>query len=222
MLYSNDELLNYIQTTKPNNPAYSSKWWELVDSFRSDSIPTEIDRQARWLAVSNLMAGLANKNYATKQIRGDMLDTARQWHQVSTTDKGKAAESRHIDRMLLFVEFLKDNRSTTVYQAVTLWKLRFNEIEFVEREKDRGIAHDVNKQKRPASVDTVWAQRIARTVKMLRDEGLQETEDVVAETLLSCYVLENDGAEPTTSWKSNRLRQIRQYLFTHTNVLELV
>jgi len=175
-LYTGKYLRNVVTRTK-----YASE--VLLDKFRLRAPMTELERQAAWALLWQLVNTRATRHYG--QFQYVCPKENKEWYSVPA--KGiddpdnpiRRGYDRHIERIMLLLEWLTININRSVGWCITSWKCRFAAFEEIRYWRYYlGIGVDLAEAIQSSEVRwSIYFRRI------LREHGIDECDPRAYETV---------------------------------------
>jgi len=168
-LYTGRYLRNVVTNTK-----YASE--VLLDKFRLRAPMTELERQAVWALLWQLVNTRSLRHYG--QFQYVCPKEIKEWysvpaHHIKNSDNPVVrGYDRHIERIMLLLEWLTINIDRSVGWCIVSWKLRFAAFEEIRYWRYRlGIGVDLREAINSAEIR--WSIFFRR---VLRERGIDETD----------------------------------------------
>lgn len=111
----------------------------LLEKFRNRQHLSAEERQAVWVCISDIVYSKAKMHYKAAQPYGRSVHgRSREWYEVDPTHPGYEL---HVQRMELFIEFLRRRSDKSVGWVVSTWKRRFHQFEGLRELRGLGIKY---------------------------------------------------------------------------------
>lgn len=166
--------------------------FDLIDLYRRDLLKGEEELQAAWVATSDLVHSVSKKHYKRRQSYGKHSPgSPRQWYTPIQSNNCRDYD-RHINRMLMFLQFCKENIDVNMPLTVARYQHRFMWLELIHETKSHGINLGIDDLSLSRQANTNIVRDLVTMLRLHRQIGFTKSVREVIEEFAYEYTKKNN------------------------------
>jgi hypothetical protein len=187
----------------------------LLDKYRLGNL-NAFEQQVLWVMVSDLVYSRSRTHYGRKQSYGRrVIGRSREWYEIpndNDSDRTQMHYEAHIDRMHMFLRYIKENQHKSIQLLITEWRRRYAWFEMVRELEKCGIGHTSEKSL-TSQVNQSLTRYLIETKKMIRCYQAENPDEPLdAEQIVNHWVTVNPDKYSLTKIK-NMTWRVYTYLY---------